>query len=260
MKKKNHGHVNHERYLVTYADLITLLLAFFIILYAMSTPDAQKMQQMANALSMAFHPQASSIMPPLASDKETSVRKHREQLTDNEKKTMAAISEQNSLRKIQKQIDKEIESKDLNGKVKTNLTDAGLKIILTNEILFDSASANLNNSTSIKLLDEIGIILSTIDNPVSIEGHTDNIPINNSQYPSNWDLSAARSLSVLREMVSGTPKIDPKRFSTSGYGEFQPIADNNTLAGQQTNRRVEIVIKRQNSDGLLQTKRGGANN
>lgn len=260
MKKKNHGHVNHERYLVTYADLITLLLAFFIILYAMSTPDAQKMQQMANSLSMAFHPQTSSIMPPLASNKETSIRKHREQLTDNEKKTMAAVSEQNSLRKIQKQIDKEIESKELSGKVKTNLTDAGLKIILTNEILFDSASANLNNPTSIKLLDEMGTILTTIDNPVSIEGHTDNIPISNSQYPSNWDLSAARALSVLREMASVQRLIEPMRFSASGFGEFQPIADNKTQSGQQANRRVEIVIKRQNSDGLLQTKRGGAKN
>lgn len=250
MKKKDHGHTNHERYLVTYSDLITLLLAFFIILYAMSSPDEAKIESLSEQFSAAFHPRTESVMPPMES-RNIGDRKYRETMTDEEKKTMNSVSEQNSLRKVKEQIDKEVEERGLEGKVKTNLTDEGLKIILTDEILFSSGSAVLNNPVSIQLIGEIGTILSTIENYISIEGHTDNVPINNAQFPSNWELSAARSLSVLREMDSFTPKLDPTRFSATGYGEFRPIADNNTESGKEINRRVEILVKRTYSDGML---------
>jgi len=256
MKKKHEGHVNHERYLVTYSDLITLLLAFFIILYSMSTPDAKKMESLANQLSIQFHPQSESITPPLDSNKNVSERTRGAAATEQEQKTMASVSEQNSLREAKEKIEKEVKERGLEKDVKTSLSDSGLKITLTDKVLFETGSAVLNNSNTMGLLDEIGFILSTIDNPVSIEGHTDNIPINNPQYPSNWELSAARSLSVLREMVAFTPVLDPTRFSATGFGEFKPIADNSSGAGRQKNRRVEILVKRQNADGLLKAERG----
>lgn len=260
MKKKAHGHVNHERYLVTYSDLITLLLAFFIILYSMSSPDAEKMKALANQLSLQFHPSAESILPPLDSDKNISERKYRKTVTSEEKQTMASVAEQNNLRKVKEKIEEQIKEHHLEGSVQTNLSDSGLKIILTDKILFNSGSAQLNNPQSIHLLDEIAVILVTISNPVSIEGHTDNVPISNGQYPSNWELSSARSLSVLREMISSTPQLEAIRFSATGYGEFKAIANNATVEGKEINRRVEILVKRQNQDGLLQPERGDNKN
>lgn len=255
MKKKGHGHVNHERYLVTYSDLITLLLAFFIILYAMSSPDEAKMEALADQLTVAFHPKVDSVMPPLESNKNIGERKHREAATEQERKTMSSTAEQNSLREVKEKIDNEAKKNGLESKVKTKLSDEGLKIILTDEILFSTGSAVLNNPDSKHLIGSIGFILSSIENPVSIEGHTDNVPINNGIFPSNWELSAARSLAVLREMSSFTPSLDPTRFSATGYGEFKPISDNDTEIGKNINRRVEILVNRQNEDGLL--KPGG---
>ncbi|MED4285571.1 flagellar motor protein MotB [Priestia megaterium] len=259
MKKKHEGHVNHERYLVTYSDLITLLLAFFIILYSMSTPDAKKMEALANQLSIQFSPQAESISPSLDT-KNLSERKRGQEATEQEQKTMASVSEQNSLREAKEQIEKEVKERGLEKDVKTSLNDSGLKITLTDRVLFETGSAILNNKNTMGLLDEIGYVLSTIANSVSIEGHTDNVPINNPTYPSNWELSAARSLSVLREMVSFTPTLEPTRFSATGYGEFKPIADNGSDAGRQRNRRVEILVKRSSSDGLLKAERGDNKN
>lgn len=257
MKKKGGGHVNHERYLVTYSDLITLLLAFFIILYSMSSPDASKTEALAEQLSIQFHPQTESILPQLDSaTKSVSQRTHGQKATKTEQQTMSSVSEQNSLREIKEKIDKEVKENNLEGKVQTKLSDSGLKVTLTDEILFTSGSATLNNLVSIELLDKIGYILSTIENPVSIEGHTDNVPINNGQYSSNWELSAARSLSVLREMVSYTPTLNPSRFSATGFGEFKPIASNSNEGGRKANRRVEILVKRENPNGLLKPERG----
>lgn len=255
MKKKGHGRVNHERYLVTYSDLITLLLAFFIILYAMSSPDESKMEALAEQLSLAFHPSAESLLPQLNSSQGGESRQRGQAVTAKEEKTMASVSEQSSLRKVKEKIDAEASRQGVSGEIKTKLTDEGLKIVLTDDILFNSGSATLRDKKSSAIIGNIGLILSTINNPVTIDGHTDNIPISNSQYPSNWELSAARSLSVLREMVNFTPKLDPTRFSASGYGEYRPVADNETEEGRKTNRRVEILVKRQNQDGLL--KAGG---
>ncbi|MGF7535749.1 flagellar motor protein MotB [Bacillus mexicanus] len=254
MKKKAHGHVNHERYLVTYSDLITLLLAFFIILYAMSSPDESKLEALAEQLTLAFHPSAESLLPQLNSQGGES-RQRGQAATSEEQKTMESVSEQSSLRKVKEKIDEEAGKQGVSGEIQTKLTDEGLKIVLTDDILFNSGSATLKDEKSTAIIGNIGLILSTINNPVTIDGHTDNIPISNSQYPSNWELSAARSLSVLREMVNFTPKLDPTRFSASGYGEYRPVADNSVEHGRKANRRVEILVKRENQDGLL--KAGG---
>lgn len=257
-KKKNHGHVNHERYLVTYSDLITLLLAFFIILYAMSENNPEKMKAVELALQLAFNPQTQTIVS-LQTDATKSAKDKRAQATQEEQKMMKSVAEQNDLRKLKEKIDKEIKQEGLQNSVHTQLDQDGLRIILTDEILFDSGSADFKKPSNLSILQFVSFLLGETINPVTIEGHTDNVPIATSQFPSNWELSAARSLTVLKYIVSQNPHLQPDRFSATGYGEYKPIASNKTEAGRKENRRVEILIQRIYKDGLLFPNQGGGN-
>lgn len=255
-KKKHRGHVNHERYLVTYSDLITLLLAFFIILYAMSENNPEKMKQLADAFTIAFHPNTESILENTLNTR-LAGNKKREHVTEQENEMMKSVAEQSNLRKTKEQIDEQIQQQGMEASVTTTLSPEGLRIILTDEILFESGSANFRQPVNLSLIDFISDLLITVPNPVVVEGHTDNVPIQTNQFPSNWELSAARSLTVLRYMAQSDNAVHPERFSATGYGEFKPLGSNGTADGRKKNRRVEILIKRMNPDGLL-VKGGGS--
>jgi len=247
-KKPHEEHVNHERYMVTYADLITLLLAFFIILYAMSDVNKAKFEELASSLQVAFNSGSPTVLNlQVAQNKEI---KKRQPATEKEMETMKAVKEQNELRKIQEKIDQEIKKEGLQDKVKTQLTDEGLKILLTDKILFQTGQAVLKEE-SLQIISTISTTLADIQNPVQVNGFTDNIPIQTQQFPSNWELSSARSLSVLRFLLENNKQLLPTRFAATGYGEYKPIASNDTEEGRNINRRVEILIERLNSDGLM---------
>lgn len=252
-KKPHEEEASAERYIVTYADLITLLLAFFIILYAMSDVNEDKVKEVALGLQIGFNTGTQELINlEMGQNPEK-----RETATQDEIKMMKAVSENNELREMKEKIDQKIEEEKLTQEVKTQITKDGLKIVLTDEILFASGSAELKNDF-IGVIKTISVIINDVENPVQISGFTDNVPISTPRYPSNWDLSTDRALSVLRYMLTHNGDVASSRFSAAGYGEYQPIASNDTEAGKRANRRVEILIGRMNTDGLLIPDKGGA--
>lgn len=240
---------NADRYIITYADLLTLLLAFFVILYALSDPKEEEIEKLGDYFESVFNPKTEQI--ELTNSSEFAERSVRQPLSENEKNMMQSVKEQSNLRKMKVELDSKIESMKLGEYIKTELEDEGLKITLTNEVLFDSASAKIKNKSGKKLVEEIRKLLINYENPISIEGHTDNVPINNKNYESNWELSTDRALTVLKLLAKDGEVIDPKRLSSTGYGEYSPVESNNSKKGRKSNRRVEIVIERMFMDGML---------
>ena len=246
---------NTERYLVPYADLLTLMLAFFVVLYAMGSPDQEKMESLGDSFASAFNITLES--QPVGFEKQNHIRQKRVATTDEDVDQMKAISEQNNLRELKRKIDTKIKEEGLDVEVKTNLVADGLHIVLTNEVLFDSASAKLTNEKSKALIREIGIILKDIQNPISIEGHTDNIPIKSEEFDSNWELSASRALTILKEMTNGKVGVNPGNYSATGFAEYKPLVKNDTKENKAKNRRVEIIVKRLSGENLLTPEKGG---
>jgi chemotaxis protein MotB len=229
MKRDNEeAHENSERWLLSYADFITLLMIFFIIMYTMSKVDAAKYQAVAKSLNVAMGGGGKSIIGT----------------SDNpaisEKSSHIGLTEEEMLSQTKGDLDKYLEENGLSSSVESEITERGLVVRLKNSILFDSGKAEIKDD-AMKDIIKIGEILSKSDNYIRVEGHTDNIPIHNQQYKSNWDLSAARATNVV-ELLIEKAGIKPQTISAVGYGEYRPIADNQTENGRSKNRRVEIVI------------------
>lgn len=254
-KKRPEGHINVERYLISYADIMTLLTALFIVLFAMSDVNEQKMKQVADSFQNAFYGKGSNELIDLEIGRNPELRKPTT-ATESEMRMMRSVAEQNELRKIKEKIDAKIREENIETKITTQITKDGLKIVLTDEILFESGSAQLKNDF-ISVLNTIAVLIKEVDNPVQISGFTDNIPISTAKYPSNWELSTDRAISVLRYMLKADKSLEPTRFSAAGYGEYKPIASNKTKEGRQMNRRVEILIERMNPEGLMEPNEGG---
>ena len=213
------------RWLLTYADMITLLLALFIILFAISTISRVKFQRLATAISGGFNNADSINNPPNGGT------------TGNE----AGRTEEANMASAKQQLDKYIAQRNLRSKVQTRLDRQGLVItLLSDKTYYDSGSAELRPETK-QLLDVVAKQLRKLPNDVRVEGSTDNVPIATAEFPSNWELSAARATGVTRYLVE-QDKIVPTRISFAGYGEFHPKFPNDTDAHRQQNRRVDIVI------------------
>lgn len=238
--KKKHRHNDHEEHvdeswLIPYADLLTLLLALFIVLFSMSSVDAIKFKQMANALNSSFEGGTGIFEYPSAIPPEQPLSLNKEEEKES------ADAEKKSLEEIQKKVNEYITSRQLTGKLKTSLTDEGLLITILDNVLFDSGVAEVRPADR-QLAKEISqlIVMETPKN-VIISGHTDNIPIRNQYFESNWDLSVMRAVNFMKALLENQ-KLDPALFSAKGYGEYKPIANNSTEQGRLKNRRVEILI------------------
>jgi chemotaxis protein MotB len=205
--------------------MITLLLALFIILFAISNISYVKFQRLAKAISGGFSSTSSINNPPNGGT--TGADKGR--------------TDEANMADAKSQLDQYIAKQNLQSKVQTRLDKQGLVItLLSDKTYYSSGSADLRLETK-QLLDVVAGQLRNVRNEVRVEGSTDNVPISTPAFPTNWELSAARATGVTRYLVE-TDKISPARISFAGYGEFRPKFPNDTEAHRQQNRRVDIVI------------------
>ncbi|MGI6405908.1 MAG: flagellar motor protein MotB [Syntrophaceticus sp.] len=224
---------NRERWLLTYADMITLLMIFFIMMYVISSVNAEKFQKIAAAFSEAFD-------SDLISSLEDITVPELPELPDEEGDSPG--TDQPQLEQVREELEEYLREKDLENQVSIQMEGRGLVISLKDIVLFPSGSANLTPKAK-KILADIGIHLQSLPNYFRVEGHTDNVPINTSQYPSNWELSAARATNVVQELIVQC-KIASERLSATGYGEYRPKVANDSAEHRQMNRRVDILILR----------------
>lgn len=262
--KKHEEHVNHERWLITYADLITLLLVFFIIMYAMSKVDVQKYSVLAQALNMQFQKADSVLdkgfgvsgqMTPKQGDAQTPKNQNQSQDDQKEEKDKTKPEEnekekrEKELQDLLKQVQAYIKDQNLEAQVSASDTERGVAITLNDLFLFDLGKADLKTA-SFPILQKLASLIPTLNSKVSIEGHTDNLPLaTGSPFKDNWGLSFARSLSVLR-YFSDTAKLDNNKFIATAYADTMPKVANTSDENRSKNRRVEIIVLR---DGLSPT-------
>lgn len=229
-KKKRHEEHIDESWLTPYSDVLTLLLALFIVLFASSSIDAVKFNAMSNVFNQVFNGGTGVMDNPSPIDTST----------DPTNKG-GMNTEQKKLSAVQAKVNSYIQDKKLNNKLATSLTDEGLLVTIEDNVLFESGVGEVRDQDK-KIAKEISDLL-VMDTPRSIviSGHTDNVPIKNNQYDSNWDLSVMRAVNFMKVLLENN-KLEPQWFSAKGYGEFKPIASNNTAEGRAKNRRVEILI------------------
>jgi chemotaxis protein MotB len=262
-KKHHHEeHENHERWLVSGYDMMTLLFAVFVVLFAISSTNISKVKLLEQSLQEAFSGPVltggRSMMKTGSTSEETDRSAPEAPLPsltpqqavaaamspqDAEEAAKQAKAEEQSFQNLKKRIDRLAEEAGLAKKMSTTVTPDGLKIrLITDGVLFDSGSAVVK-SAGRPTLEQIGRIIDQEgSHPVQVEGHTDDRPIATSQYPSNWQLSGARAAAVVQQM--NTAGVSGKRMSLAGYAAEHPVAGNGTPGGRAQNRRVEIILTR----------------
>lgn len=254
-KRRHEDHDEHmdESWLIPYADLLTLLLALFIVLYSMNTLDVKKFEDMSKAFSIALS-NGNGVLDfpsiidkgedPTTKDIGGSNQKEKEQANqqqNNSNLEELIKKEQGELEDLKKKIDAYIDANGLTSELETKLNMSQLLITISDNALFAPAQANIKPESK-ELATAIATMLTQYPNyDVIVAGHTDDTPINNAQFRSNWDLSSMRAIRFLDVMLENK-KLDPKRFSAIGYGEYHPVAKNDTAANKAKNRRVEVSI------------------
>jgi chemotaxis protein MotB len=242
-KKKDETRVSHERWLVSYADFITLMFAFFVVMFASAQVDRHKAIKLSAAIEDAFQEmgvfQAASSRLPLTD----LVPAENVQITENGK-GVAGQSQRlfppEKLAALQKQLTQALAPELQRHEVALNAGRDGLIISLREIGFFDSGSAQLR-PTSEATVRRIAGVLSAQTNNIRIEGHTDNVPIHNAQFASNWELSTARATEMIRLFIMRY-NLPATRLSAAGYAEYHPVAGNETVEGRAQNRRVDIVV------------------
>lgn len=238
-RKKKHEHVNHERWMVSYADFVTLLFAFFVVMFASSRQDHQKAQQAGASIRNAF--QSMGVFPSVINRPNLSsvvVPPSHAVPSEGDLEAMAMAME--DLRNLEHRMERALAHQIANGMVTVTLGRAGLLISLSDAGFFHSGSA-VPIASSLPALNAIGQAIATTPYDVRIEGHTDDVPIHNAQYSDNWELSTARA-TVLTRLFIEEDHIAPDRLSAAGYAQYHPIASNLTAGGRGRNRRVDIIV------------------
>jgi chemotaxis protein MotB len=258
---------NEERWLLTYADMLTLMFALFMVLYSISSVNISKYESLQQSLKAAFsgsilsggkaimqsgsestkaHTPATAEVPsivPLTPNIPKPTDTSAQQITKAMLSARASKHEQESFKKLQQEMNSYAKSHGFSSQVQTVIQRQGLVVrVLTDKLLFDSGSATLQPA-GLPLLQEIGHLLNVDQkHPITVDGNTDNQPINTSQFANNWDLSAIRATTVLTNLI--THGVSAQRLSAAGYADLHPLATNATAAGRARNRRVDIVLDR----------------
>ena len=240
-RKKHPEHVNHERWLVSYADFITLLFAFFVVLFASGQSDKRKRIQLANAVQSAFTHTGifdqHSRTPPLT--EQTGQADNAQPLPIALPLPSSQLLAQQTETRIREAIAAHAEHRKLSTEpITLHPTAEGLVVSLREAGFFASGSADLRPD-SLDLLDAVAHALP--HQPMRVEGHTDNIPIHTAQFATNWELSTARAATITRLLLA-QQAVSPQEVSAAGYAEFHPTAPNTTEAGRTQNRRVDIIL------------------
>lgn len=246
-------HENHERWLVSYADFITLLFAFFVVMYAISSVNEGKYRVLSDALNSAFrdvpgdtagamvaiNPTRTAIAAPLPVVRPSLVN---DQERERRRQKISNMARQ--IREAMAALVKE-------GQVHVTEGAFGITVDINASLLFASGDARLD-ATAIRALEAIAKVLAPSDFPIIVEGHTDNTPISTAQFPSNWELSGMRASSVVRVFIENG--VAPARLTSTGYADQRPVADNATPEGRQRNRRVAIAIASQVDDNPVEVQ------
>src|SRR6266571_8082317 len=256
-RKKRRAHVNHERWLVSYADFITLLFAFFVVMYSTSQVDKRKVGQLAMAIQVAFQklgvfPASTTQVPvdsrePMPFSAVQAVENAQRRAPLGRIVSPSASDPSNTeddgdLTALQRELQQTLAQEITRHEIALRTVPDGLVISLEEVGFFDSGSADIKSS-SVPALSRIVSLLAPQPYRLRIEGHTDNVPIHNSRFASNWELSTGRATELVRVLITQY-QFAPERLSAAGYAEYYPVASNTTAAGRAQNRRLDIVILR----------------
>jgi chemotaxis protein MotB len=245
-RKKHEAHENHERWLVSYADFITLLFAFFVVMFATSQTDKAKAQQVSDSVKKALEGESfkSIVNVILGGTIDTKGQGNAQRNGPGGEKKVVKTQEVPrgkvvellpSLQMLSEELEQEVQS----GKLQISMGARGLTISFAQAALFPSGEDEISPDFY-PTIQKIADAMKQIPNPVRTEGHTDSVPIHNSRFRSNWELSAARSIALVEQFTKlGVPR---DRLSIAGYAETAPVESNETEAGRQKNRRVDMVI------------------
>jgi len=247
-RRPNTISINHERWLVSYSDFITLLFAFFVVMYSISQVSESKYRVLSDTLMDAFSTEQRSISPIQVG--EPSVNFTPSAITAAEPEVGeftgdGAFDKTADLPQLTESFAEQFSDLIDDQLVQVNSNEFWLQIDISSNVLFASGKAQPSLQAQV-IFDEVAQMLKGFDNPIQVEGFTDNVPINTPKFPSNWELSAARAAAIVKLLMVG--EIAPERLSAVGYGEYRPISDNGTEAGRLQNRRVALMISRQKTD------------
>ncbi len=248
-KKKEPAHQEEEAgeaWLLPYSDLMTLLLAVFIVLFAVSKVDEAKAEQISTEFTESMMTEGYAAAVAAAGAIEGSQGEASQGVGAPSIETVSALEgflgeyELKKLEDIKDELNTKLESAGIADSVSTSIDMRGLVIRLNNAVFFDSGSAEIKSGHEDALI-VVANMVNSLENYIRIEGHTDNIPINSGVYPSNWELSTARAVSVVRLFVDKC-NFSPEKLVAVGYGEYKPVDDNTTAEGRVKNRRIDIIV------------------
>lgn len=271
-RRRQEVHVNQERWLISYADFITLLFAFFVVMYSISQVNDSKYRVLSDTFIEAFNqptdaqtnsepqdtssPSTAIIAPidmgqtavePVSGEQTSAINDHAAsgQSTVEITQPEEPIKTSDELTQISDLVTEKFTQLINDQMIQVSSNELWLQIELKDSILFSSGSADTSEQAQ-KIFDEIAGILQGYSNPVQVEGFTDNIPIKSVKYPTNWELSTARASAIVKYLAS--KGVAPERLSAVGYGEYQPVAANDTEQGRAQNRRVTIMVAKRKMD------------